>query len=172
MPGGLDSLPATHFPGVDHALEWAEGRLLTQADLTDTGAAVSLADSDLGRHLDAADLDALGSEASICGVDAGDELWCAGDATGSMVLEGMLVAYHDGYRVASFGPGAIVGEMGFLTGEPRSATVSADAPSRLLEITGLDALSSEGRAAIHRTLALVAMDRLAVTNRALATARA
>jgi hypothetical protein len=61
--------------------------------------------------------------------------------------------------------------MGFLTGEARSATVSADAPSRLLEISGLEALSSEGRAAIHRTLALVAMGRLAVTNRALAAAR-
>ncbi len=174
VPAGLDSLPVRYFPGIDHALEWAEGRLLTQADLTDTGAAVSMADSDLGRHLDGADLDALGSGASTRSVDAGDELWCAGDAAGSMflVLEGMLVACHDGYRVASFGPGAIVGEMGFLTGEPRSATVAADAPSKLLEITGLDELSSEGRAAIHRTLALVAMARLAVTNRALAAARA
>jgi glutaminase len=173
VPAGLDSLPARYFPSLDHALEWAEGLLLTRAGMTGTGDAVSLPDSDLGRQLDAADLAALSGDASIRWVEAGDELWCTGEEAGSMflVLEGMLVASHAGFRVASFGPGAIVGEMGFLTGEPRSATVVADAPSRLLEVTDLDGLSNEGRAAIHRTLAIVTMGRLTVTNRALAAAR-
>jgi glutaminase len=174
VPAGLDSLPARYFPSADHALEWAEGLLLNEAGMTGTGDALSLADSDLGRHLEGDDLEALNGAASIHSVDAGDELWSTGDVAGSMflVLEGMLVASHDGFRVASFGPGAIVGEMGFLTGEPRSATVVADTPSRLLEVTDLDGLSNEGRAAIHRTLAIVTMGRLAVTNRALAAVRA
>lgn len=173
LPAGLSDSKATRFPDADQALEWAECGVLAAAGVTNSTAGMTPAESDLGRAIDPDDLDSLLRRSIIRTVEPGAELWATGDPAGSMflVLDGRLVAEHQGYRVASFGPGAIVGEMGFLTGERRSATVRADSSSTLLEINDLDSLSADGRAAIHRTLAVVAMGRLAVTNRALAGMR-
>jgi len=71
-------------------------------------------------------------------------------------------------RVARFLPGAVLGEIGFLTGRPRTATVRADADSEVVVITHAalacltaehPALAEELQAALSRLLA----ERLART---------
>ncbi len=90
--------------------------------------------------------------------DRGD----AGDAA-FLVVSGELEALatiEDGrsMRLASFGPGAVVGELSVLDGEPRSAGVRATRRSELLRIprqSVLDALEADPAAALAlmRTLA-------------------
>jgi|GEM_PF-1500588 len=73
---------------------------------------------------------------------AGDVLMTAGDhADGIAYLEaGRLSASHEqmaskGLYVARFLPGAIIGEIGFLTGQPRTATIRADTESCVVLIS-------------------------------------
>ncbi len=84
-----------------------------------------------------------------------------------LVSSGHLTASIGGNRVASFGPRAIFGEMSFLTGQRRSATVVTDAASRLVEFTELGALSPEIRQTVNRNIAIVIAERLTVSNRAM-----
>lgn len=170
VPPALEAVPARQFVDLDQALEWCEERLIGAGSSAE---AATLADSDLGRALSASDLAELERITSERTIPAGACLWNLGDEAGAMflVLEGHLSAHHHGRRLASFGPGAIVGEMGFLTGEARSATVVADTAARVCEIDDLDRLPITAQMAIHRALAVVSMGRLAVTNRTLAAAR-
>lgn len=49
-----------------------------------------------------------------------------------IVLDGEATVQVDGRSVASVGPGAFIGEMALLDNQPRSATVYARTPMRLL----------------------------------------
>jgi len=75
-------------------------------------------------------------------VDAGDVIARQGDAANSMhfILEGrvgIIIDLGDGrtMRVRSLGRHTTVGEMGLITQRPRSATIQAEAPSVLYELT-------------------------------------
>jgi SulP family sulfate permease len=134
---------------------------------------ITLETSDLGRGLtltEVADTERVGRCRTV---NAGTDLWEFGDPAVSMclVLDGHMTAHAQGRRVASFGPGAIVGEMGFMTGNVRSATVTADVRSTLLEFEGLQSLAPGLQAKLHRNVALVMAERLVVTNEALAAVR-
>ena len=50
----------------------------------------------------------------------------------AVVVDGSLRVEIDGMRVATVGPGELVGELGVLDGRSRSATVVADEPTRLV----------------------------------------
>ncbi|MEW6753503.1 MAG: cyclic nucleotide-binding domain-containing protein [Candidatus Latescibacterota bacterium] len=82
---------------------------------------------------------------------AGDTLCQAGEPSGDMVilLSGQLGVYGpDGVQLAAIDPGASVGEMGLVTGQPRSATVRALRESNLLGIRKIAfdrLLRSDGR---------------------------
>jgi CRP-like cAMP-binding protein len=52
------------------------------------------------------------------------------------VVDGSLGVEIDGVRVATVGPGELVGELGILDGRPRAAAVIADEPTRLMVFTG------------------------------------
>lgn len=52
-----------------------------------------------------------------------------------VIAEGNAVVTIGGQVVAALGPGAFFGEMAFLDGEPRVATVTATSPMRLLVLT-------------------------------------
>jgi SulP family sulfate permease len=75
-------------------------------------------------------------------VDAGEVIARQGDAATSMhfILEGrvgIIVDVSDGrtMRVRSLGRHTTIGEMGLITQRPRSATIQAEAPSVLYELT-------------------------------------
>jgi len=94
-------------------------------------------------------LDHLASSLPTLEPDAGDQVFSEGDTARELfvLLEGeveVLKRSKSGIdaRVAMLGPGDWFGEMGVLDVRPRSASVRALAPSRLLQIrtTDLDAL--------------------------------
>jgi small-conductance mechanosensitive channel len=107
---------------------------------------VLLARCDLFHPLDEGDVAALAAASRRRALRAGEILLRAGEPGASLfiVVEGVLDAWHegpDGARqwLASVGAGGTIGEFSLLTGEPRSATVTAKRDALLLEI-GRDAL--------------------------------
>jgi predicted acylesterase/phospholipase RssA/CRP-like cAMP-binding protein len=93
-------------------------------------------------------------------VQAGQWLFRAGDRADAMyvVLTGRLEVVAEGTVLRELGAGAILGELGLLTGETRSASVRAHRDSRLLRVSREDfvaALGSDPQApmAVARALA-------------------
>src|SRR5262249_29713136 len=104
-----------------------------------SGAFPSLADEFLGSMAEAA---------TWFAIPGGCPLFCQGDPSDAMyiVVSGLLGAYvgtGDERMVGRIGPGELVGEMGCITGEARSATVRALRASEVLAIsrTALEALA-------------------------------
>jgi CRP-like cAMP-binding protein len=78
----------------------------------------------LGEHREVAKGEALFQRDTVS-----DGIWLLEHGTVS-ILSG--TSEPDASRLATFGPGQFVGEMGFIDGKPRSATARADAPLRAL----------------------------------------
>ena len=95
-------------------------------------------DAPLLRGASAQALDELAHAAREVRIDARDWLFHAGEGADRLyvVLSGRLqvVAPEDGRVLREVGPGAALGELGLLTGSPRSADVRAVRDSRLLEL--------------------------------------
>ena len=83
------------------------------------------------------DLERLGSLADEVDVAAERCLMAQGDRGSEMfvVVSGQLRVERDGQRLNTLGPGDFFGEIALLDGGPRTATVTADEPSRLLVLT-------------------------------------
>lgn len=81
-------------------------------------------------------LAALARHADEVEVAAGEVLLREGEIGDSLyvVADGALDVSVVGRRVGDLAPGSVVGELAALVPEPRSATVTATAPSRLLRI--------------------------------------
>jgi NTE family protein len=78
----------------------------------------------------------LEAAARVVGVPAGEDLVTEGDPAGSafVVRRGRLEVFVGGRRVREVGPGAVLGELALITGEPRSATVRARRDATVLEL--------------------------------------
>lgn len=111
--------------------------------------------------------------------DAGQQLFAQGDPADAayLILDGMAAVAIEGpqgpFRLALLGANALVGEMGILAEQPRSATVTAEAATTALRISRtvfLELLAQfpQISIAVMRELAL----RLEQTNQQLAQARA
>ena len=131
---------------------------------------MTVAESDLGRGLGTAQAAALAQAGRMMRIGRGATVVLEGAAAQSMYLvtSGHLTASIGDRRVASFGPGAMFGEMSFLTGARRTATVVADTACRLVEFTDIGSLSPDIREQVHRNIAVVIAERLSAANRAMA----
>ncbi|MCV2395148.1 DHA2 family efflux MFS transporter permease subunit, partial [Actinotalea sp. M2MS4P-6] len=76
------------------------------------------------------------SASRLVEVPAGQDLVREGDPGGSafVVRRGRLEVFVGGRRIRELGPGAVLGELALLTGEPRSATVRARRDATVLEL--------------------------------------
>ncbi len=168
IPAKLSSLSDDTFPTIDEALEWSEEVVLSNLRPEGRpGAEVAVADGDLGRGLTAAQADSLALSGRTMRIAAGSTVVKEGATAQSMYLvnSGHLTASIGARRVASFGPGAVFGEMSLLTGQRRTASVVADEPTRLVEFTDIGALPAETREQVHRNIAVVIAERLTLANR-------
>jgi CRP/FNR family cyclic AMP-dependent transcriptional regulator len=86
------------------------------------------------------DLRVIATFATEDSVPAGATLMREGDYSNEMVAieAGTADVVHGERTVASLGPGDIVGEMGVLTRELRTASVVATSPMRLVRLTTWD----------------------------------
>jgi CRP-like cAMP-binding protein len=80
----------------------------------------------------------LSRQAEVFDVAAGRLLLVEGDPSNDLylVLEGAVVVHAHHRQLAYLPPGQLVGEMGVVTGRPRSACVETIAPSRIMRIGG------------------------------------
>jgi SulP family sulfate permease len=134
----------THAPrfldNTDLALEQAEERLLgSLASTTVTGRALTLADTMLGRGLDAAELAWLGPKLSTLHIPRGQVLFSLGDPGDGFYLSlagdiGLRLPNSE-RRLASFAPGVVIGEMATLTRGTRSAEAFAESDVTALKLS-------------------------------------
>ncbi len=168
------------FPDTDRALEWAE------VDVLQAHAAGAVEPKALGLHsvgallgLTEKDSIALTQVLEFRTYAPGQTIFQRGDSGADMViiLHGGADVRIPGFngrdvRVALYRQGAIVGEMGFLDGQPRSATVTAvsDLSVAVLQRSAFDAYANQCPAGSRQVLMHLAMElnsRLRRTNRIL-----
>lgn len=79
----------------------------------------------------------LAAYATETSVPEGQTLIRQGDYSTELIgiEEGTADVIRDGRKIASVGPGALIGEMGLISGNPRSADVIATSPMRVLKLT-------------------------------------
>ena len=138
---------AQFFPDADHALEFAEDRLLASLARTSTDdVPLTLAQALDGAGLEADELELLQAMMVERRFAKGDVVFRAGDPGDAMfvLLQGQigiwLSAAHDkgdatrGRRLISFAPGVVFGDMGLLAGAARSADAIAESDALVLEL--------------------------------------
>lgn len=147
----LEGTEATICGTLDEALTEVEGRILAAPPGTAVDPAVEVT-----ALLKAADEAGLGEHFPRASVASGEIVMRQGDSARSIVVlqDGRLDALvrdQDGrpFRVAAFLPGAIVGEIGYCTGERRTAEVVARTPCRIRVVTreGIEKLTQADPAA-------------------------
>ncbi|MBV8953234.1 MAG: cyclic nucleotide-binding domain-containing protein [Solirubrobacterales bacterium] len=79
-------------------------------------------------------LSAFATETSLA---EGQIMMKQGDYSTELIAieEGTADVLRDGQRIASLGPGDLIGEMGLLSREPRNADVVATSPMRVIKLT-------------------------------------
>jgi len=119
----------------DNALEQHEEAVLTAADAKSEARRFRLADQEIFAGLDKAEIAAIENIASAFSFDSGQVLMKAGDPASAFLIiaKGTVSISVDlprdrSRRVASIGPGQVIGEMALIDGGPRSANVTADGP--------------------------------------------
>jgi SulP family sulfate permease len=131
----LNGQPVRCFPDMDHGLEWSEQLLLKESD-----AEATLAEALDGFEPAEAELIAHSFQQQV--IAAGAYVLKKGEPSDEfyVIIRGRLSIYMTipgadyRKRLRSYGPGTIVGEMGFFSGEPRSADISADCETLLCSI--------------------------------------
>jgi SulP family sulfate permease len=169
-------------PELDHALEWCENEILGQHQGLEQEE-VSLRDwfiQILGTEHDAA---ALMHRCQRVEVEAGETIVRAGDAADSMhfILDGrvgIMIPADEGRttRVRSLGRCTTIGEMGLVSGAPRTATIQAEVASILYVLSAeqFEAIKTDDPALSQKLLnyfVAVMAERLTFANRMIAVLR-
>ena len=119
------------FPDLNRALEWEEDLLLQELSISPY-AARPLEELEILQNLSPADHRALIEHLEEVSFEEGSAFFTQGAPSNDayLLVEGRVNVMRGGHRVASFGPGALVGEMGLLEGVERTAHVVAEVPTR------------------------------------------
>lgn len=165
--------PDRWFADLDGALEYAENRMLVRHGVViDSTQPVALSRSDLAAGLTFEQLKVLEGYMNRRQASFGERLFRQGDAGSSLfVLLRGSVSIHvpqcNGHakRLMTLGPGALLGEIGFISDTHRSADAIADEESELLELNFkcFHDLESEHPAiavAVLRAISIALADRL------------
>ncbi len=143
----LAGLPGvTRDLDLDRGLEGAEELVLQRSTVVPVKLNSVKADDNLLLHgMDLASLQIVLQLGCLRELKAGEVLFRQATVPdGVWLLEvgqvSILSGQGDAARLATFGPGQFVGEMGFVDGKPRSATARADTPLRALFL-GMDSLA-------------------------------
>jgi len=121
------------FSSTDQAIEWCEDQLLGEANAGAPGGMSELRSFELAAGLDEEELDVLGRRLVRRSYSAGEQIIRFGDEATNLFLiaRGVVAVWlgepGDGSRLASFSAGTMVGELAFIDGERRSASVVAEA---------------------------------------------
>jgi glutaminase len=180
----LDGLDALTFPDVDRALEWCENALLAASaplrfapdGKEDRIAAEPLEDFALLRGLAPAEFAIARGLLRCVHYRAGDRIVRTGDPADCLFLVALgevtamlpLLSGHE-KRLATFTAGMSFGEMAFVEGSTRSATIYADRDTEcwILDRQDLDRLASTHprvKAVLMENIALDLCQRLRATN--------
>jgi MFS superfamily sulfate permease-like transporter len=175
---GIGVAPERWFADLDHALEWAEERLLRDSGaVTETAHGGELIQSLLFKGLAPAGIEVLRDRMVIRDCARGFTLFTRGTDGASLyvVLQGAIevrIPFDAGVgalrRMAVFGPGNILGEIALLTGGPRSADAVCMETTRVAEIRReqvqeLKQSHPDVYATVHRNLAEHLAHRLRAT---------
>jgi MFS family permease len=111
-------------------------------------------------------LQRLAAGANEVGLAPGEVLMTAGEPADALhvLLEGRLSVHGPAGEVLPAVRDGVVGEIGLLAGVPRTATVTAAEPSRLLRVEGREFVDSSSVTPAAPTLLAGATDRLARTH--------
>ena len=151
---GPDGDGVLTFVGSDEALEYAEDALLTELGQPPAAAheRTSLAETDLCRPMNAAQVAALEKVLESTAAPAGHTLFTAGERGDRMyiILRGevevrLQTTQHHYKRLAKYGPGTFFGEIAFLDPGPRTTDAYVTQPVELLMLDrgGLERLERE-----------------------------
>lgn len=170
------------FPDLDRALEVAENRLVSDARAESDPLLASEEVPSLLRGLEPPDAERVSALMLHQHYQDGETVFEAGDTGRDLiwVVKGsanvvVQTAGGEELRLAAVRPGALLGEVGFLDGAPRSATIRARGALEVARLTRdhFDRLGQEHPPLAQRLLSNIAVDlatRLRSTN-ALLTAR-
>ncbi|MBJ7459129.1 MAG: glutaminase A [Thermoleophilaceae bacterium] len=121
------------LPGLDLALEWCEDQLLGDSEAAPEPEAIELRDHSLLSDFSEEQLAEVVALMERHEIAAGEHLFHVGDVADRLYLvtRGRLSAFielrpGEQRRVSTAGPGGLIGEIAFVTGSNRSATVRVD----------------------------------------------
>lgn len=121
-------------PGIDLALEWCEDQVLGDAEAAPEPEAIELSEHALLAGLSDEQLELIKAKMHPLEVPAGEYLFHIGDDAQELFLvtSGRLSAFvelvpGEPRRIQTVGPGGLIGEIAFVTGSSRSASVTVDA---------------------------------------------
>lgn len=139
--GGILDPTSTVFADLDHALEFVEGQILASHGARRPGSALRKM---LGPYFQPQNLERLLFLLQPLDLQAGHVVFRSGERGEALLfIEGgqlsIRTAADGGVRLASYGPGTIVGETALFGAEPHPADVIAQVPSRVFRL-GADKL--------------------------------
>ena len=160
------------LPDLDRGVQWCEDQIL--AERVDAGACAAEPEELLDLRDGPVPGERLAAYLEEMELPAGHVLIREGDRSDDLFLlqSGQLTSLMEGpggeaVRLRTMGPGAIVGEIGLYCGRRRTASVVADAPSRVLRLAKrsleiMERRDPEAAAELHRMVAGLLAERLAM----------
>jgi CRP-like cAMP-binding protein len=152
------------FPDTDHALEWAEDKLIEKALMEEwlKREELSIRDLTVFKNLSQEQLDLVQKYMQPMTFESEEIIFNEGDPGDGMyfILSGYTSVFIDlegntrVRRLATFSAGVFFGDMAILEDQPRSATVRSETPTKLLF------LSKENFNKLTKTEPLVATEML------------
>jgi SulP family sulfate permease len=175
-----DAAPAYRFfPDLDHGVEWCENQVLQAEAATAPEMRRALPELLMKAFPDELDYSDLLNYLERLDVPQGETLIHENGKVEYLYLleSGMITAYLDDpergrVRLRTIGPGAMIGELGFVLGYPASATVVTDLPSSVYRMSKenlkrLEAEQPQLAAAFHKLVTLFLGERLSNTTNTL-----